>query len=373
MKRWMSSIVGGVAALFALSAPTLAQEPIVIGVSVPITGQYAESGKSIQAGIELALKELNEAGGIQGRPLEIVVGDSQGTPDIAKRVARKFVSDPKIVAEIGDFTSGCSMAAQPVYDKAGMTQLSPTSSHPSFAPGSPYSFGIVGTQAGEAPFMARALVERLGKKRLAVAYLDTDWGVAVKEYFVKEATRLGAEIVATESYLDGTTDFSALLKTLRAAQPEAVFLASMIPDAVGISKQRQADGWTDVILAGTPALYTPELVKLGGDALEDLLTFTLFFPKDPRPEVQNFIAAYQTANQTAPNWFAAIGYDTMKLLADAIKQGGAERKAIQQALAAVKEYSGVTGKFTFSEQGDVIREYTLLQVKNGEFVLFNGK
>ena len=105
MKRWMSNIIGGVAALFALSAPTWAQEPIVIGVSVPVTGQYAESGKSIQAGIELALNELNEAGGVQGRPLEIVVGDSEGAPDIAKRVARKFVNDPKIVAEIGEFTS----------------------------------------------------------------------------------------------------------------------------------------------------------------------------------------------------------------------------------------------------------------------------
>ena len=373
MKRWVCAIVGSMAALCALAASGMAEEPIKIGLSVPITGQYIESGKSIQAGVELALNELNEAGGIQGRPLEIVVGDSEGAPDIAKRIARKFVSDPKIVAEIGDFTSSCSMAAQPVYDKAGMVQMSPTSSHPGFTHGSPYSFSIIGAQAGGSPFMARAAVERLGKKRLAVAYLDTDWGISVKTLFVEEAARLGAEIVLEESYLEGTTDFSATIKRLRAAQPDALFLASMPPDAVAISKQRQQEGWEDVTVIGVLPINTPEFIELGGAAVENLIMPTTFFLKDPRPEVQNFIAAYQAAHQNAPNWFAAIGYDAMRLLADAIKQGGVERKAIQQALAAVKDYSGVTGKFTFSEQGDAIREYTLLQVKNGEFALFEGK
>ncbi|GAK53189.1 ABC transporter substrate-binding protein [Candidatus Moduliflexus flocculans] len=371
MKRWMDGAIIAVVGWLVFSGTSHAQDPIVIGLSVPMTGQYGETGKSIHTGVELAVKQINEAGGIQGRPLEIIIGDSQGAPDISKRVARKFISNPKIVAEIGDFTSGCSMAAQPIYDKAGMVQLSPTSSHPSFAPGSPFSFGIVGTR--ESAFMARAAVERMGKKRIAIAYLETDWGVAAKEYFIKEATQLGAEIVATESYLDGTTDFSATLKSLRAAQPDMIFLASMLPDAVGIAKQRQLDGWDDVLLAGVSALYTPEFLKLGGDAVENLLAIALFFPKDPRPEVQNFIATYQSAYQIPPSWFAAVGYDAMNVLADAIKQGGVDRKAIQQALASIKEFSGVTGKIVFSEHGDVAREYALLQVKQGEFVLFEGK
>ena len=372
MKRLIGRILEIAAATFVLSVACEAQEPIYLGLSAPMTGQYAEYGKSIQTGVELAVRQLNDAGGIEGRPLEIIIGDSQGTPDIAKRVARKFVSDSKIVAELGDFTSTCSMAAQPIYDKAGMVQLSPTTSHPSFASGSPYSFGIVGTQSG-APFMARQAIERLGKKRLAVAYLDTDWGVSMKEYFVKEAMRLGAEIVATESYFEGTTDFSTLLKNIRAAQPEVLFLASMVSDAVGISKQRQQDGWTDVVVIGLLSIQTPELLNTGGEAVENLITSTLFFPNNPRPEVQNFITAYKTAYQTPPNWVAAVGYDSLNLLADAIKQSGADRNAIQQALAATKEYAGVTGKIIFSAQRDVVREYTLLQVKNGEFVLFDGK
>lgn len=205
MKKWMCGV--GVVGWLAVSGLSFAQDPIVIGVSVPLTGQYANHGNGVKTGVELAVTQINDAGGINGRPLQIVVSDSEGSPDMSKRIARKFVSDPTIVAQIGDATSTCSMAAQPIYDKAGMVQLSPTTSHPGFAPGSPYSFSIVGTQAG-APFMARFAIERMGKKRLAVATLQTDWGIAMKDAFVNEATRLGGEIVAEESYLEGTTVFA---------------------------------------------------------------------------------------------------------------------------------------------------------------------
>ncbi len=193
-----------------LSALCDAKEPTCIGLSAPMTGQYAEAGKSFQEGVELAIEKINKTRGIDGHPIELIVGDSQGEPKIAKRVARRFAKDERIVAEIGDFTSSCSLAAQPIYHRAGLIQLSPTSSHPSFAPGSTHSFGIVGTQAGEGPFMARVAVERLGRKKLAVAYLNTDWGIVLKKFFVEKAKQLGAEILAEEPYLDGTTDFSAL-------------------------------------------------------------------------------------------------------------------------------------------------------------------
>lgn len=373
MKTWLGRMIGIlVVGLLVLSTVSDAQEPIKIGLSVPLSGQYAESGKMIKSGIELAVKQVNAAGGIQGRPIEIVEGDSQGVPETSKRIARKFVSDPKIVAEIGDQTSSCSMAAQPVYDKAGVVQLSPTSSHPGFAPGSPFSFTMVGSQTAGSPFMVKVAVERFGKKRLAVAYLATDWGIAVKTSIESEAKRLGAEIVAVESYLDGTTDFSAVIKKLRDAQPDVLFLASMTPDAVGLSKQRQQDGWNDVTVMGVMAI-SPNVFELGGTAVENLFVPTVFFAHDPRPEAQSFVAAYQAAYQRMPDWYAAISYDTLNLLADTIKQGGADRHAIYQTLSATKEYVGVTGKIVFNEYGDVSREFALLQVRHGEFVLFEGK
>jgi len=347
-----------------------AKEPVCIGLSAPVTGQYADAGKSFQEGAEIAIETINKAGGIDGRKIELIVGDSQGDPKIAKRVAIDFTEDKRIVAEIGDFTSSCSLAAQPIYHRAEMVQLSPTSSHPSFAPGSPYSFGIVGTQAGEGPFLARMAVERLGKKRLAVAYLNTDWGIVLKKFFVEKAKQLGAEILAEEPYLEGTADFSAPVEKIRAAKPDLLFLASMVPDAAGICRQIQQVGWNDVILMGCPAICTPEFIKLSGNSAENLFSCATFVQDDPRPEVQNFIKAYKTRFNYMPDWFAAIAYDAMNLLGEAIKQGGTDRKAIHKALSEMKEFSGITGKITFSKYGDVIREYLLLYMKNGEFVLY---
>lgn len=369
MKTWIGMTIQLIAAWLALFSTCNAQEPIKIGLSVPLTGQYAEYGKMIKNGVEFAVTQMNREGGIQGRPLEIVEGDSQGVPETSRRIARKFVSDASIVAEIGDQTSSCSMAAQPVYDKAGMVQLSPTSSHPAFATGSPFSFTMVGSQTAGSPFMVKVAVEQLGKKRLAVAYLATDWGIAVKTSIESEAKRLGAEVVAVESYLDGTTDFSKVISKLRAAQPEVLLLASMTPDAVGLSKQRFQEGWNDVTVMGMMSI-APNVFELGGEAVEGLLVPTIFFAKDSRPEVQRFVDAYQAAYQSSPDWYAAISYDALQLLVSAIKQGGAERQAIHQALSAMKEYVGVTGKIVFNEYGDVVRDYTILQAKQGQFVQF---
>ena len=153
----VSSVVAGFA------GQGLSAEPIYIALSAPLTGTYAEYGQNFKKAMTLGIEWINADGGINGRPIELVIGDSKGDPKESAALAQKFTSDKRIVAELGDFTSTCCLAAQPIYQRAGMVQLSPTSSHPSFAPGSPWSFGIIGTQAGEGPFMARYAVETLGK------------------------------------------------------------------------------------------------------------------------------------------------------------------------------------------------------------------
>jgi len=149
-------------------------DPIYIGVSGPLTGNYAEYGQNWKKAMDLGLGWINGAGGVNGRPIELIYTDSKSDPKESAAVAQKYVSDKRIVATIGDFTSTACMAAQPIYDQAGLVQLSPTASHPNFAPGSVWSFGIIGTQAGEGPFMARYAVQMLGKKKLAVLYINND-------------------------------------------------------------------------------------------------------------------------------------------------------------------------------------------------------
>ncbi len=189
---WLSLLVFSL--LFSTGPLGWSAEPIYIAFSGPLTGNYAEYGQNWQKAINLAVGWINAAGGVNGRPLEIVYGDSKSDPKESAALAQKYTSDPKFVAEIGDFTSTACMAAQPIYDRAGMVQLSPTASHPKFAPGSIWSFGIIGTQAGEGPFMARYAVQLLGKKKIAVLYINNDWGIATKDYFIKAAKEMGAEI-----------------------------------------------------------------------------------------------------------------------------------------------------------------------------------
>jgi branched-chain amino acid transport system substrate-binding protein len=372
MRKSITIILLNVVLVYGLTAliPVHAEEPIYIALSAPITGNFAEYGTNFKRSIELGVGQINAAGGINGRPIELIIGDSKGVPKESATLAQKFTSDSRIVAQIGDFTSTCSMAAQPIYHKVGMVQLTPTSTHPDFAPGSPYSFSIAGKQTEEGPFMAHFAVETLQKKRIAFMYLNNDWGIAMRDHFVKTAESLGAEIVAEEAYFDGTNDFTAILTKFQALKPDLLYLASMYNDGALISNQRQKLGWNDVTVMGAGSLYSPKFIELGGNAVENVYTSCVFFPGEPRPEVQQFVKGFEEAYQQTPNVFAAVAYDSINLLAHAIQQAGTDRKAIRDTLAQVKDFPGVTGKITFSEAGDVVKEYRKMIVKDGKFQLY---
>lgn len=347
-----------------------ADEAIYIAISAPITGNYAEYGLNFKRAMTLALDRVNAKGGINGRQVEIVLGDSKGAPKESATLAQKFVSDDRIVAQLGDFTSTCSLAAQPIYQRAGMVQLTPTSTHPDFAPGSPYSFSIAGKQTEEGPFMARFAIEDLKKKKIAFLYVNNDWGIAMREHFIREAEKLGATVVAEEAYFDGTTDFTAILTKFRALEPELLYLTSMYNEGALINKQRQKLGWDAVTVMGAGSLYSPKFMELGGDSVENVFTSCVFFPDEPRQEVQDFVKGFEERYEQTPNVFAAVAYDAMNLLLHAIEQAGTDREAIRQALMDIEDFPGVTGKITFSKDGDVVKEYRKMYVKDGKFQLY---
>ena len=374
MKTKVHNLLLAALVLVLAAAPAArSAEPIRIAPSAPMTGNYAEYGQNFQRAIGIAVEWINAAGGIKGRPIVIEAGDSKGDPKEAAALAQKFTSDNTIVAEIGDFTSTACMSAQPIYDRAGMVQLSPTSSHPEFAPKSQWSFGIVGTQAGEGPFMAKYAVQKLAKKKIAILYINNDWGIATKDYFEKAAKDMGAEIVAIESFFERDKDFTGVLTKLRGTKPDALFIPAMYNEGALISKQREKLGWNDVAVLGPGSLFSPKLLEIGGSAVEGLHTSTIFFDKDPRPEVQKFVKSFESKYNVAPNMFAAVAFDSISILADAIKKAGTDRKAIRDELAKTKDFPGLTGKITFTERRDVIKDYRYLVVKDGHWALYDTK
>src|SRR5512144_694699 len=243
MKR---RVLGGVLAALVLVAlgvlPGWAGEPIYVGLSAPLTGNYSEYGTNWKKAMDIAIEKINAKGGIKGRPLQLVAEDSKSDPKDSAQIAQKLSSDPKIVATIGDFTSTACMAAQPIYDRAGVVQLSPTASHPEFAPKSQWSFGIIGTQAEEGAFMADYTVKKDGKKKIAVLYINNDWGIAAQQQYIKRAKEDGGDIVAVENYFDRDKDFTAVLTKLRGSKPDALYIATMYNDGALMSKQREKLG-----------------------------------------------------------------------------------------------------------------------------------
>jgi branched-chain amino acid transport system substrate-binding protein len=346
-----------------------ADQTIHLALTTPLTGDYAEYGNNFKRSVELAIAEINGKGGVLGRKMVLDVGDSKGDPKESAILAQKWTTDPTILAEIGDFTSSCCMAGQPIYNRAGMIQLSPTASHTKFAAGSKWSFSIVGTQQSEQIYAAKYAYDKLKFRRVALLYINNDWGADTQKYFREDFEKHGGQIVATESYFQGEKDFHAALTKLKQAKPEALYLATMYNDGALISQQREKMGWSLPVL-GSSSLYSPQLIQLGGPAVENFYLLVSFFAKDPDPRVQSFVNTFQKDFNVVPNFAAALAYDSVFILAEAIKRAGSiERGAVRDALADIKDYQGIAGSITFTANRDAVKSFRLVQVHNGDFGL----
>ncbi|MGE0750334.1 MAG: ABC transporter substrate-binding protein [Variibacter sp.] len=346
VRLWLAA-----AALALLGAPAdgLAQSKtsVVIGVGGPLTGQYAQYGAQWKKGFDLALDEINANGGINGRPLEYVFEDTQSDPRQTVNVARKFVSDDRIVCEVGDFSSAASMAASPIYQAAGMVQFGFTNSHPNFTKGGDFVWSNAVNQADEMPLLAD-FVRDLGLKRIAVLFINSDWGRTAKDILEKAVKERGGEVVGAEGYLADEKDFRSAIVRVRDSNPDGIALISYYPDGAQITRQIKNAGLKQPIVAGG-SVYSPKFLELGGDAVNGVLTTVPFFPGDPRPEVQKFVKSFEAKFKVEPDAYNGRAYDTFILLADVMRQFGMDRKAIQQGLTKIKDVPSVVyGRVTFN-------------------------
>jgi len=313
----------------------------------------------------------NKAGGVHGKQLELVILDSRGDPKESVLIAEKFVSDPDIIAEIGDFSSSSCMAAAPVYEKANMTQLSPTSSHMDFTTKGKNMFRVVTTQGIEGPFNARWAVTDLGKKRIASIYINNDWGVDANKFFVQEAEKLGAEMVAQEAFVPGEKDFAAILTKLKRLKPDLIYLPAFYADAAAILNQAKRMHFETTIMA-PGSLFSEKTIELGGKAVEGILVAANYFNTDPRPAALAFNKAYMAAYNKQPNMFAALAYDAAGLIVAALEVAGLDdRSKVRPALEGLKGYEGATGGISYANGHDPEKELLKITIKDGKWVVFN--
>lgn len=349
------------------SAAPKAKEDLILGVTAPMTGTYAEYGQIWKKAMDIAVDEINKKEVIPGKNLKLQYEDSQSDPKQAATVAKKLADDPKVVAVIGDFSSSAALAGAPIYLSAKKVQLSPTASDPKFSLSGEYMFSIVGSQKGEAPFLAKMAVQELSAKKIGVMYINNDWGQVTKDIFVDSAKKNGATIVEEVAFLDQDKDFRATLTRLQSKSPDLLFVAGFYAQVSLMQKQRVDLGW-NVPLLTPSSCYSPELIKQGGSAVEGQVLAAVFFPDDPNPKVQAFAKVFKEATGQDPNQFAALAYDAVYLLSTTIAKTGTDSTKIRDGLANyVSEYAGVTGSMKFDADRIVVKNYVPLVVKDGKF------
>lgn len=342
-------------------------DTIRIGLAAPISGTQAQYGTAFKNGAELAAAQINEAGGINGKQVEIVVSDDKGDSNEAVNVANKFVSDKSILAVVGHFNSSATLATAPVYNKNKIVEISPSSSAPGVTDAGEYTYRVITTDAFQADYLADWSKE-LGYSKVALIYEQSDFGIGLLDVYKQAAPENNIEITATEAYNPGEKDFSTVLTKIKATNPDAIFIGGFYNEAALIAQQAQKLGM-DVEFIGVDSLYSEALLELGQQSVEDFKLIGFFFPGGDNAKATEFAEQYQAKYNSKPDTYAAYSYVATSLIIDAVKEQGADRESIKTFLDQVKDYEGATGTLSFDENGDVVTVPSKLKVENGEFVL----
>ncbi len=368
-----ATALSGAIAVGLAGIPAIAQDaPITIGFHAPLSGDYAEYGNNFHEAITLHVDDLNAAGGVAGRMIEIIESDDRSDSRESSAVAQRYVDNDDILAVIGSFASTPSMAAAPIYQRAGLVQLCPSCSHPDYTGIGEYMFRNTTTQEVEAPLLADYVVETLGAETIAVVYRQDDWGLSASGNFIEQAAEHGAEIVLNEAFLETERDFRPLITELASLEPDVLHVAMFYTEAAVLAQQLQSAG-LDIPVVTTTSMFNPQFIVLGEDAVEGYIVPATFFPGNPAEHVQAFVTQYEERWDETPDSFAAIAYDAVGILAGAMQfvaDNGGEltREAIKDAIFAMPPYDGVSGVAAFNEQGDVVKEITWLTIEGGAFV-----
>ncbi len=339
------------------------------GAAGPMTGQYAAYGTSHKQGAEIAVEELNAAGGVNGGQASYVIGDDLADPQQAVLVAQKFIDDTSIVVVDGHMFSGATIAAGAKYQAAGLPMISPSATNPDISTLGNFVWRICMTDSFQGQGLAKYSVETLSKKNVAIIYDNSDYGRGLADAYASGLTAAGGKVVAKQQYAGGDTDFKAQLTKIKAASPELLFMSGYYPEGSKIARQARELG-LDVQLLGSDGYASDVLPKLGGAAVEGMLVSTFFDYSKNDPAVQKFVAAYKAKyNGANPDWFAANSYDVVMLAATAAKNAGKnDRTAINDALGTIGTYQGISGPITFDENGDVVKPLALVVVQGGHLV-----
>lgn len=356
-------------------------EPQVkIAVAGPFTGSVAAFGEMIKRGAELRAKEINAAGGVKlntadgviSKPLKLIFEDDTGKDKEAGHVATKIATNRQILAVIGHFNSSCSLAGKPIYEKYGIVELSPGSTNVRVCKGSDWTFRNLYHDGFQGRFIAKYIKDVLTDVQSVAVFFDNDdYGRGLRDTFTAAAEKIGLEIVASEAYDRDNTDFKAQLTSIKGKNPDMIFISGLYAQASLIVSQAREAGIT-VPFFGADGIDSPDFLANAGSAAEGTYVTTPFAFEIGTPEAQKVYQAFEKEYGKAPDTWAALTYDALGMVVEAVEKVGEDRKAIRDYLAAIdtpeEGYAGITGLTYFDEHGDCVKPAYVKRVKDGKFV-----
>jgi branched-chain amino acid transport system substrate-binding protein len=365
MKRLFLLIFG---ALLAIAGSAFSQDTIKIGEFGSLTGDNASFGTSQNNGVQMALEEINAAGGVLGKKIELIVEDNETKQGETTTIARKLISQDHVVAIIGEVASSKSLEAAPICQASKIPQIATAATNPRVTQTGDYIFRVCFTDDFQAVVIARFVLEKLKLNKIAfMTDVKQDYSVGLtniaKDYLAKN----GATIVKEQSYSSGDKDFRAQLTDLKAAAPDVIIITGYYPEASLIAKQARQFG-IKAILVGGDGWDGSSLIPVGGKAIEGAFFSNHFSVEDTSPIVQTFVQKYKQKYNAVPDAFAALGYDAMKLLADAITRAGApDPEKIRAAIQETENFPGVSGKITIGKDRNAQKSAVIITIKDGAY------
>ena len=395
MKRvsWISAVIIGMLAGLLLFSCAKKEDAVVLGEFGSLTGVTATFGKSTQRGIEMALEEVNKAGGIEGKPVRIVVEDDQSKPEEAATAVKKLINQDKVILVLGEVASSRTLAGAPICQEAKIPIITPASTNPKVTQVGDYVFRVCFIDPFQGEVMAKFARNTLKVSQAAILKdIKNDYSVGLAQFFTETFTNLGGQIITEESYAEGDIEFRAQLTALKAKNPEVIFIPGYYTE-IGLIARQARDLGINVPLIGGDGWDSPRLVEIGGKALEHTYYSNHYTPEDPRPEIQKFIADYKAKYNEIPDAMAPLGYDAARIAFDAIKWSGIlqeqnikeayndnpkattlmeaintpkNRQLIRDAIAETKDFPGITGMITIDENRNAKKSAVVVKIEDGK-------
>lgn len=366
MKAAVLAVIG---VLLVFSA-AMAADTVKIGMLVPLTGPAAADGASALGSVQIALDQVNAAGGVLGKQVELIYYDDRGDTKDAVALAHKIIEQDKIAAFVAGSYSLPTRSVAPIFQEEEVPLVAAYAIHPDVTKAGDFCFrnGFLGLVEGKAA--GYAAHKLLGGKRVALLTSDNDFGQTLvqgfKQYQAKFAPDL--EIVSEQTYPVSEKDYKPYLSRIKELNPDVIFASGYYFQTGPMLRQARELGIGTKII-GEEGADSPKLMEIAGENAEGFYIVTNFDRDDPRPVVQDFLKEYRARHKIEPDMVGASAYDAFMIIVEAIKTAGStDGRKIRDAIAALKDYNGLTGLIGgFDEIGEVVKPVQVQVVKDGFF------